>query len=308
MGSEQQHSTENTNTCLADKVTRNFFFKESGKIIAISTFAFAVAAFFLKSLWYFYQWGKFAALKVPILYIDMGNGNQALYSAMAYSAVVFVFLLSNIFVCNLMKKKKYTNIAYIILIEYTVSVIVIKIISNIKIKDLFYEITKENEIFELIKILIFIFIIICVLNLWGLTGLVVIKSENNAEPQETTNSHFKNIVPLFVMIIVIIIVQLLAFFLSGHWEGAEEENFKLIFAYESKADLIGLDEKYMFSDDSTDSIMVLQAVLVETQNEYVTCYCYEENEQIYANINMQKVISKGNIITFNGHDIKTVLQ
>lgn len=64
MGDEQENTRENTTTRFTDAISENFLFKESGKIIGISTFSFALAAFFLKSLWYFYQWGKFNALKV----------------------------------------------------------------------------------------------------------------------------------------------------------------------------------------------------------------------------------------------------
>lgn len=305
MGDEQENTRENTTTRFTDAISENFLFKESGKIIGISTFSFALAAFFLKSLWYFYQWGKFNALKVSTLYIDMGNGNQALYSAIAFCAVVFIFVLSNIVVYNLIQKKKYGKVAGLIVGESFVLFIIMIIISNI---NLHYEITRKNGLIQILEIFLFILLITIVLNLWGAIGLVSVKSQRNVETGEAESSYVKVIGKIFVAIMGVICFQIFIFYLTGHCHGNREQNFKLILKYESKSDLIGMDEKYIFSNDSTDSLMVLQAVLIETQNEYITCYCYEKDERIYANINMQRVIPKENIVTMNGYNIEKVLK
>lgn len=291
-----------------DKISGNFLFKESGKIIGISTFSFALAAFYLKSLWYFYQWGKFNALKVSTLYIDMGNGNHALYSAIAFCAVVFAFLLSNVVVYNLTHKKRYGAVAGVILVEYCIFIIMIKIESGVRTKDLVYEITQQNGLIGFLKILLFIFIIIIAFNLWGAVGLVPIKLQSNIEMGEPRASFVKVIKDIFIMFLIVVSIQLLVFYYTGYYDAVNEKHYKVILKYETESELIGINEKYIFSDDSTDSLMVLQAVLIETQNEYITCYCYEKDEQIYANLNIQQVIPKENIITRNVYNIEKVSQ
>lgn len=308
MQNNQESRQQNIIADIVEAISENFLFKESGKIIALGTFIFAVVTFFMRSLWYFYQWGKFDALNVSTAYIAMDNQNQPFYEALAFCAFAFAYVLSNAITYKAVQKKKYNIIGIVIFIEYLVLTLMVMIEGRVKFKELFHEITQQNGLIQFLKISFGILVIVLIFNLLGIARLIPINRQNNFSVGQTRASLFKTIKAILLEVSVIICIQFLAFYIIGYYDGANQEGLKLIQSGEAESDLIGMDEKYIFSGDTPNSAIVLRAVLVETQNEYITCYCYREGKKLYANINLQCVIPKENIVTMDGYTVEKVLQ
>lgn len=287
-----------------EKIINSVCFKESGKMIAIATFGCAIIAFFLKSLWYFYRWGNFHALNIDMIYLGTESESRAIYSVTSYITVVVLFILSNTLIYKCMKQKEYKAIILIIIIEVIILCAIVLMLSNIGFMEILYEIIKEIK--QTLLLLFYMLIIVLTLNLWGLLMTIPLKSEGTDIQGNFLGVHLdlKKIKLLGALILLIIFIQCLVAFVLGVWEGNDRTEFKLILAYESSEDLLGSGKEYLFYED--DKEIVVNAVLFETQDKYITCYCYEKDGKIYANTQRQKVIPKDGVMTIEGDNIEIV--